>query len=375
MLEILIVISLILALLPALLTGFNLRLYKPPLALNPKVRPQMSLLIPARDEAAHIGAAVRAALATEAVDIEVIVLDDHSTDATAEIVRELSRRDPRVRLETAPPLPVGWCGKQYACHVLAGFARHPLMVFIDADVRLAPDALACMAAYMRGHELGLASGFPLQQTGTLAEKLIIPLIHFLLLGFLPIGRMRRSPQPAFGAGCGQLMCMRRDAYDTAGGHAAIRTSLHDGVTLPRAFRSKGIMTDVFDATDIAVCRMYRGAAELWRGFSKNATEGMATPVALPVWSVLLFGGQVLPFILLPISVMAAAAKWSTLCAAVAVALVYANRIALAIRFRQSGLGAALHPVGIVILLALQWIALVNRRRGRPLVWRKRAYSR
>jgi hypothetical protein len=371
----LIIISLTLALLPALITVRNLRLYRPLPALDPKFHPQMSLLIPARDEEAQIGGAVEAALKARAVDIEVIVLNDYSSDGTAAIVQQISKNDPRVRLENAPALPAGWCGKQYACQVLSAFARHSLLVFIDADVRLAPDALARIAAYMRRHDLGLASGFPLQQTGTIAEKLIIPLIHFLLLGFLPIWRMRRSLLPALGAGCGQLICVRRDAYQAAGGHAAIRMSLHDGVTLPRAFRSKGIMTDVFDATSIATCRMYRGAAALWRGFSKNATEGMATPVGLPIWSVLLFGGQVMPFILLPIGLLTAAPKGLIVCAAVAVGLVYANRIALKIRFRQSGLGAALHPVGIVILLVLQWTALVNWSRGRPRVWRKRAYSR
>ena len=89
--------------------------------------------------------------------------------------------------------------------------------------------------------------------------------------------MRRSRHPAYGAGCGQLFLARREAYETAGGHAAIRATLHDGVKLPRAFRAAGLRTDLFDATDVASCRMYRNAGEVWRGLAKNATEGLAAP--------------------------------------------------------------------------------------------------
>src|SRR5262249_61852699 len=99
----------------------------------------ISVLIPARNEERGIVAAVESALASEGVSLEVIVLDDHSEDRTAALVEGLARRDSRVRLVPAPPLPEGWCGKQHACHVLAGCACHPLLAFLDADVRLAPD--------------------------------------------------------------------------------------------------------------------------------------------------------------------------------------------------------------------------------------------
>lgn len=373
MLEALALAALVLALVPALLTAWNLVLYRPPPAPCGR-RPAVSLLIPARDEEAQIKDAVRAALNSRNVELEVIVLDDHSSDRTAAIVREIARTDPRLRLELAPPLPRGWSGKQHACHRLAELATQPLLVFVDADVRLAPDALARIAAFMDARPVGLASGFPQEQTGTLAEKLLVPLIHVLLLGWLPIIFMRHFVHPSFGAACGQLIAVRRDAYARAGGHAAIRASLHDGLTLPRAFRRAGIMTDLFDASAIASCRMYQGAEAVWRGFSKNATEGMATPMGLPVWTALLFGGQVLPILLLLLGPSLGAPGTAMATAAAAGALAWGTRLAIALRFRQSLLGALLHPLGIVVLLALQWTALINQRRGRPAVWRDRAYS-
>jgi hypothetical protein len=240
------------------------------------------------------------------------------------------------------------------------------MVFVDADVRLAPDALSRMAGAMqRRPELGLASGFPRQVVVTWSERLLLPLIHFLLLGYLPMALMRRSSAPSLGAGCGQLFIARRSAYQRAGGHAAIRASLHDGITLPRAFRTAGLMTGLFDATAFATCRMYRNAGEVWEGLTKNATEGMAKPLALPTWTLILGGGAVAPAILLllapgPIS-------------AAALACGIGLRLMLAWRFRQPVLSAILHPLGVMALLVVQWASLLRALRGRPSTWRGRAY--
>lgn len=365
-------VSLFLALLPLGLGALNLLLYRRPKAAPPPGS-AVSILIPARNEEATIAASVEAALASRGVEVEVVVLDDHSTDRTAEIVRAIAARDPRVRLESAPPLPPGWSGKQHACQALAKLARHPVLLFQDADVRLAPDAarLTCGALLSGRH--GLVSGFPRQETGTLAEALVIPLIHVLLLGYLPMLGMRRSGDPRFGAACGQLIAVRREAYRKAGGHAAISASLHDGVTLPRAFRRAGQGTDLFDATGLASCRMYRGWREVWSGFTKNATEGMATPAALPVWTVLLFGGHVLPWILLGWAALDPLPDEAVVMAGMAAAAGLLFRLLLMVRFRQSVVGALLHPVGILIMLAIQWAALLRARHGRPSEWRGRAY--
>jgi cellulose synthase/poly-beta-1,6-N-acetylglucosamine synthase-like glycosyltransferase len=167
MLEILAYIALGLALLPALVTAVNLVAFRAPPPPKAEAPPPISLVIPARDEEANIGGALRAALASCGVELEVIVLDDGSTDRTADIVAAYMRDDARLRLVASPPLPRGWCGKQHACHVLASHARHPLLVFVDADVRLAPDALMRIAGLLEHQALDLASGFPEQQTRTL----------------------------------------------------------------------------------------------------------------------------------------------------------------------------------------------------------------
>jgi glycosyltransferase involved in cell wall biosynthesis len=330
-------------------------------------KPAVSVLIPARNEERSIRDSVSAALRSEGVNLEVIVLDDHSEDRTAEIVAEMAEQDPRVRLETAPPLPAGWCGKQHACYALSHLAWNPYLVFLDADVRLAPSGLAQSIAFLERSGAGLVSGFPRQETVTFLERLLLPLIHFVLLGFLPMKRMRRRLHPSYGAGCGQLFVTRREDYDRSGGHAAIRASLHDGISLPRAFRRAGIATDLFDATGVAVCRMYRNAQEVWSGLAKNATEGVASPGKILPVTILLTAGQVLPFVLLVLAPQ-------ELLLWVAVLAAWLPRWIAVRRFHQPLDGALLHPLGIFVFLAVQWYALGRQLIGRPAGWKGRVYS-
>ncbi len=354
-------VALALALLSAVLAVSNLRLYRTPAPAT--LPPTISVLIPARNEAANIVAAAGAVLASQGVSLELLVLDDSSTDGTAALLADIA--DPRLRVLTGSTLPPGWSGKQHACAALAAAAQHELLVFVDADVRLAPDALVRMAGYMQRHKVGLASGFPHQVVRTWSEQLVLPLIHFLLLGYLPMGLMQRLRVVGLGAGCGQLFIARRAAYQKAGGHRAIRASLHDGLTLPRAFRRAGEMTGLFDATHFAQCRMYASAAQLWEGLGKNATEGMAKPGAIVVWTVLLAGGHVLPLLLVLVAPSTAAVA--------ALVLSVGTRLLLAARFRQPEASALLHPFGVLALLVVQWAALVRSLRGRPATWRGRAY--
>lgn len=374
--ELLATLSCGLALVPACLTHRNLRAYRPPPGLpagTPATWPAISVLIPARDEALTIRAAVEAVLVSREVQLELLVLDDHSTDATAAIVQELASRDRRVRLIPAPPLPAGWCGKQHACAVLASQAAFPLLAFLDADVRVTPDGLGRLVAFLQASDAALVSGIPRQMMGTWGERLLIPLIHFLLLGFLPFTRMRRHQHQAYGSGCGQLFVARRAAYEASGGHTAIRTSLHDGLTLPRAFRAAGFRTDLCDATGVAVCRMYHSGREVWEGLRKNAGEGLASRALIGPATVVLFGGQVLPVILLGCGLFGALSPLVVGLAGIGVAAAYYPRLRTARRFRQPWLAALLHPLGVLGMLAIQWSAYLRGRRGRPATWKGRSY--
>jgi len=384
-------LCLICALVPTVMFAVNLSYYRAPSATLDQALPAVSVLIPARNEAAGIGDAVRAVLASRRVEFEVVVMDDGSTDGTDAIVLALAAEDARVRLERAPALPKGWNGKQHACWALALAARNPVLCFVDADVRLGPDCVARMAGFLQGNSL--VSGFPRQVTGTFLEWMLLPLIHFVLLGFLPIARMRMGTDPAFAAGCGQFMMAWRDDYFACGGHSEIKLTMHDGLQLPRLFREQGFRTDLADLTELASCRMYTSAAQVWSGLAKNATEGLADPRRILPVSVLLFLGQVLPFVALGIlffgllffvlvggglgldfHLTRPVVFWIWLGLTVSTALcALLPRLLGVPRFKQDWRGAVLHPVGILLLLAVQWYALWRKVRGGAVSWRDRVY--
>ena len=331
----------------------------------------VSVLIPARNEAANIGAAVDAAAASVGVAVEIIVMDDGSTDGTGGIVAAMAAGDPRLRLASAPPLPPGWAGKPHACRRLADLARGTHLLFVDADVRLRPHAAALMAAYTVRERQALVSAVPHQLMPSLGELLTVPLINFLLYGYLPIARMRAMPVPALAAACGQLLMVERDAYARTGGHAMVRGSLHEGLQLARALRTAGLRTDLVAGSTLADCRMYQGFAEAWNGFVKNAREGMATPRLLPLWTVLLGGGHVLPPILVVAALLGAGPLWPVLAALI---LSLGTRLVVTLATDESLAAVPLHPAAVAVGLAIQWTALVRSWTGRPATWKGRSYE-
>jgi hypothetical protein len=381
-----IVMSLVSAAIPAMLFVLNLRRYRAPIGVASGEC--VAVLIPARNEERNIAACVESVLASRGVELEVLVLDDGSSDSTAEIVNEIAARDARVRLLQAPTLPAGWNGKQHACWILAQESNSPVMLFLDADVRVRPDAIARCASTQRDRLLPLLSGFPRQITVGWLEKLLLPLIHFVLLSFLPMRWMQKTTKPAYAAGCGQFFLAERKAYFACGGHAAIRETRHDGLRLPRLLREHGYRTDIVDLTALAEVRMYDSAGAVWMGLAKNATEGIATPARIVPFTVLLVMGQILPVLLLAagvallveFAIVGADFDQPALAAAVGVAILlafltsYLPRLVAVRRFQQPLVSALLHPLGVALLLLVQWYALVRQVLGRPVAWRARSYS-
>ncbi len=316
----------------------------------------VSVLLPLRDEAGRVTPCLSALLAQTGVELEVVVLDDGSTDGTADVVRDVAAGDPRVRLLTGRPLPAGWLGKPHACQQLAdaAAATSDVLVSVDADVVLAPHAVAATAALLESTGLDLLSPYPRQEAPG-ATRLVQPLLQWSWLTFLPLRLAERSPRPSLSAANGQLLAVRRTAYDRAGGHAAVRAEVVEDVALLRALKRTGGTGGVCDGTELATTRMYDTWSELVDGYGKSLWT-------LPLPTVALIAAL---YVVPPL-----AALRGSRAGALGYAAGVAGRVVAARRTGGSAVDALAHPVSVAAFTALALRSRVLHRRG-ALTWKGR----
>jgi len=250
--------------------AYNMRLLRVPSDDPRPVNEPVSVLLPVRNEAHRVEPCLHSLLAQRGVAVlEILVLDDESSDGTAAVVRRVAGADPRVRLLEGDPLPPGWLGKPHACAQLAAAARGAVLAFVDADVVLAPHAVAAAVALLRETGLDLVSPYPRQLTGSAGERLVQPLLQWSWLTTLPLRLAETSPRPSLSAANGQFVVVDAVAYDRAGGHSGVRGEVLEDLALLRALKRCGGRGMVVDGTRIAECRMYDGWAELAEGYAKS----------------------------------------------------------------------------------------------------------
>jgi chlorobactene glucosyltransferase len=271
----------------ALTAAFNI--FTLPRLKQPTTNPplwQVSILIPARNEAAVIGQTLARLLDQRYPFAELLVLDDNSTDDTAVYIRQAAQQDDRVRLLSGQPLPDGWLGKNWACHQLAQAASGDLLIFTDADVGWQLDALAALVAQLEQQRADMLTVWPTQQTLTWGERLVVPLMALAVLGYLPVLAVHYLPWSIFAAANGQCLTFRRRAYEAVGGHTAVRQNIVEDVALARLIKRAGLRLRMSDGAGLITCRMYQNWAEVKAGFAKNILAGHGRSVPFLLLSTL-----------------------------------------------------------------------------------------
>lgn len=249
------------------------------------VMPRVSILVPLRNEARNTRPCIRSLLLQDYANFELLALDDESQDSTASELASLRAEEPRLQVLHGDPLPDGWLGKHWACHQLAEAASGDLLLFVDADTRHAPTALRDAVAALEAEGADLLAVMPRQEVVSWAEQLLVPIINWSFLSFLPVGLAQRVRWPSLSITVGQFMLFRRVAYEQVGGHAAVRQNAVDDLALGRCVKAAGLEWRFVDGQQQVTCRMYHSLAEVMDGLGKNlyAVFGYNAPLFLFVW--------------------------------------------------------------------------------------------
>jgi hypothetical protein len=297
--------------------------------------------------------------------MEVVVLDDGSTDGTTAVAAATAGNDPRVRIVRGVEPPTGWLGKPHACHQLAEHAdpASGVLVFVDADVVLAPRAVAATLAVLDSSGLDLVSPYPRQVCGTPGERLVQPLLQWSWLTLLPLRLAERSPRPSLAAANGQLLAVRRAAYRAAGGHAAVHSAVIEDVELLKAVKRAGGRGGVVDGTELATCRMYASWDELVAGYTKSLGAAFGPPAGAAAVTGALATAYLLP--------AAAALAGSPVGLAGYLAGVAGRVVAARRTGGRAWPDALAHPVSVGLFAWLTARSLIHRRRGTA-SWKGRA---
>lgn len=337
----------------------------------------VSVIIPARNESTTIETVVRSVLASTYRPLELLVVDDRSTDDTAATVERLAREDPRVRLVRGEPLPPGWYGKPWAC--LQGYraAGGELLLFTDADTRHEPELLARSVGALTAERADLVTIVPRQLCVTFWERIVMPQIWLLLAFRYHPSVVNRARSERDVIANGQFILVPRRSYEAVGTHQVVRGEVAEDLALAQAFHRAGRTLHFAFAEPFMETRMYRSLGELVEGWSKNMYLGgrlsfprqPALQALVPLMLVTAFA-----FWLVPPAVVALTAGRGApgTAALVATGLSAAFWMLISFGMRIPAWYGLFYPLGALVALGIgvrsAW------RGGRKVVWRGRSYS-
>jgi len=333
--------------------------------MRPTSEPLVSVIIPARDEAHIIEQTVRAFLAQTYANLEVIVINDRSTDGTGDIVRSI--HDDRLTVIDGVEPPAGWLGKPWALHRGSRVARGELLLFVDADLIYAPPAVAAAVAYLQACNVALLSLFPHLEMRGFGEHAAMPMMPMAFHTFLPtwISNRTRFARLALGGGTGNLVV--REVYEASGGHEQLSDAVVDDIALARLVRRHGGRTEIVRAEDLVSLRMYRGLREVVDGFTKNTFSALGRSYVAGLFVV---AGCVV-FHIVPYALALIGDRVSI----ATIIIISLTRVILfrALRYRLDA-AIFLHPVMAAIwtwiFIRSIWLTGIRRK----VIWRGRTYD-
>ncbi len=321
----------------------------------------VSILIPARDEEKNILSLLQSIRDQDYHNYEVVILDDHSSDRTLELCEDFCSSDKRFRIVSGNPLPKEWLGKNFACHQLAQESKGKFLMFLDADEIIADGLINNTVHRMRFYKLDLLSLFTNQVMITWGERMVVPLMHFILLNLLPLRLVRLSKSPAFSAASGQFMLFNAANYKENQWHEQVRNKVVEDIEIMRSLKALGYRGEALLANGYIFCRMYTGFTTAFQGFSKNLLAGFNNNIVGLFFYLLLviLGPLVIAYIL------------SAELLFFALSLIILSRVMISLMSGQNiWYNIILHPVQLVSMLLIAVIS-VKKYFTKTIVWKGR----
>lgn len=345
--------------------------------------PMISVCVPARNEEKNIERLMLSLCDQAYPNLELLVLDDFSTDATPRLIEKTRARYPQLVRSVEPaPKPDDWLGKPWACQQLGDQAGGEIILFLDADTALYPGMLQHVANAFSNYKLHMLTVWPEQELKSFWEKTVVPLIYYALVTLLPAIYVYRSPRwippflrkkiaPIFAAACGQCIGFTKEAYATIGGHQSVKSDIVEDVALAKQVKSKSLTLRMFTGINCIRCRMYRSEKEIFNGLRKNFFPGFdrSLPVFL-LMAILHLIVFVLPFFVFPYSIYLQSPALFFVSVA-SVSLILLHRFILAVWFRWNPLFGFIHPLGVLWFERLGMHSVADHLAGRKVRWKGR----
>jgi chlorobactene glucosyltransferase len=338
--------------------------------------PLVSVLIPARNEAENIYRCLSSLSRQDYPNLEIIVLDDNSTDRTSEVVRKFAVKDSRISLVNGEPLKKGWLGKCFACQQLAKQAKGDYFVFTDADTLHFASTISKAFAALINNRLDALSIYPSQITVTFHERMTVPFINFAILSFMPLLLVKKAKSSFFSTGIGQFFLFKREVYEKFGGHESIKGKILEDIYISKQVKKFGYKIMVFDGSNNIFCRMYHNFDEVIKGFTKVILaafnyNGFMEMIAISFFSILFLA----PFLLLPTGVFIFG--WSGPVITfniIQICIILFIKIILAMRFKNRILDVLLTPVSVAYMVLIAGNSYFQAKFGKGIYWKGRTYS-
>ena len=347
----------------------------------PAYPPLVSVLVPARNEEENIGNCLASILRQDYPNFEAIVLDDNSSDRTAEIVSEIAKKDSRVHLIRGRLLPDGWAGKCFACHQLSQDARGSWLLFIDADTVSRPHMIRSTLQLAVSNKAVMLSGFPRQRVSGITQKIVIPILfYFLVMSWFPLWLFHSWKKPGPTLAIGQFLLFRREDYVRIGGHESVKSRIMEDVWFGIEMHRHGGRLISVDLSGVLTTRMYSSMSQMAEGCIKWFYSVAAiSPLALTGLALTAYIFFLAPFywaLARPLNALVSdglVMDWGVI-VLVQVAVILLMRLITDIYFSGSKISLFFHPLGMAFLIFAVIIGASRVALGAGVAWKDRVYE-